>query len=130
MKKLFTLFIVVLCLVSFSSFDADAQTFTCTDLVFCGDDLSPSEKQKKIERNLGKKAYITFYDNSIRAVIYDYYGKNDNVLNKISSNRYEKKYNGDRMIIEFNTLFGYIRSFKMYGYVKSKIVVIATYRRE
>jgi hypothetical protein len=92
--------------------------------------LSPSEKQKKIERNLGKKAYITFYDNSIRAVIYDYYGKNDNVLNKISSNRYEKKYNGDRMIIEFNTLFGYIRSFKMYGYVKSKIVVIATYRRE
>lgn len=111
-----------------------AQTFVCTDIDYCGTDLTPQKVQKEKAKYLGSKATLTFFDKSLK-LSYTINGKTESlVMDKVNANEYqaiEKRGNNtNKLVLKLNTWIEYIRSFTIEGYKNYSLEATITYKRD
>lgn len=128
------LFIIVFSLLTLL---VQAQTFVCTDAQFYtynGQSISASNVQKYRAKALGSKAFLKFYDNSLK--VSDSQGESL-VLDK--SNGKDDEYylkkrlltgNVKKVVLKLNKTVGYIRSFTVVRYFDNKVEEKYTYKRD
>lgn len=93
-----------------------AQTFIITDIDFPSS-ISQTIQQREKDNSLGEKIKLEFFDKSVRVIISGRNGEKENgIFDKVGDNKYElTDKRGGKMILELNTLLGYIKSIKLYS---------------
>ena len=124
--------IITVLLVLLLCMEVQAQTFVCTDINYCGSDMTPQKIQKKKAKYLGSKATLTFYDKSLK-ITTEADGEIENIiLDKVNDNEYqaiEKRGNNtNKLVLKLNKWVEYIRSFTIEGYKNYSLEGTVTYK--
>lgn len=114
--KNFILKLVVLFGFLFLPTIVKAQTFIITDIDFPSS-ISQTIQQREKDNSLGEEIKLEFFDKSVRVIISGRNGEKENgIFDKVGDNKYElTDKRGGKMILELNTLLGYIKSIKLYS---------------